>query len=104
MPGTVRAFFWRKKFPRGALGRPLVLPRPCETTRVSFKCSCIRHFQYDWDNSGDSTVALNWTDIIEKILLPARGYVARVLQTSLRRSPRRRQVYCHVSSNYHNLD
>jgi hypothetical protein len=47
---------------------------------------------------------LNWTDIIEKISLPAGGYLARMLQMGLSRSRMRRQLYREISRNYHKLD
>ncbi len=49
-------------------------------------------------------MALNWTEIIEKIMLPAGGYLVRVVQTGLGRSRMRRQLYREISRNYHKLD
>jgi hypothetical protein len=42
--------------------------------------------------------------MIEKILLPASGYVARMLQTGIGRSRMRRQLYREIARNYHKLD
>lgn len=47
---------------------------------------------------------MNWMDIIEKIMLPAGGYLARVLQTTLGKSRMRKQLYREISRSYHKLD
>jgi hypothetical protein len=49
-------------------------------------------------------VALNWTDILEKILLPIGGYLAKVFQTRFSKTRMREQLYREISRNYHKLD
>jgi hypothetical protein len=49
-------------------------------------------------------VTLNWTDILEKILLPVGGYFARVLQTIFGKRRMQKHLYREICRNYHKLD
>ncbi len=49
-------------------------------------------------------MALNWSDILEKILLPVGGYFVKVLQIRISKTRMREQLYREISRNYHKLD
>ena len=47
---------------------------------------------------------MNWTDILEKAVIGAGGYITRIVQTSGAKRRMRRQLYREISRNYHKLD
>lgn len=49
-------------------------------------------------------MTVNWTDILEKVLLPVGGYFVGVLQRFGSKKRMRRQLYGEISRNYHKLD
>jgi hypothetical protein len=72
------------------------------TVNASLCAAILATERYGERNIG--MVPLNWTDILEKILLPVGGYFARVLQTFGNKRRMRRQLYREISRNYHKLD
>lgn len=50
------------------------------------------------------SLLVNWTDILEKVLIGVGGYFVRVVQTFGAKRRARRQLYREISRNYHNLN